>query len=515
MKKKETVEADQGNDVVLTIDERIQEFVSKFGEENYNKYKPKKLSIIVMDPNNGDVLALDNYPKYDPNFPRKSLDEKEQKLFESLSDEAVTEKYYDMWRSFAVNDVYEPGSVFKFITASAAYEEKTANDSINYRCDGEVEVDDTILRCYRYYDPHGDQNFVEAMDHSCNPAFIKIAQDLGKEKMYEYIKKFGFGKKTGIDLPAEEEGIIPKSLDEISNVRLATLSYGHGIAVTPIQMITAINAVVNGGNLYKPRIVKEIEDSDTNNVFVNNSQVVRRVISKETSKKMREMMKSGVEHGTADGAKISGYDVGGKTGTSVKFVDGAYQMETTVASFLGVFPSENPKYTILAVIDEPKGASSGNVVAASCVKNIIKSIIDLEGILPDSSAETDSEEVEVPDIVGLKVLDAVNLLIENGLEHSITSFEVDSDDLVLSQAPAKGEKIRKGSIVDIMTENNLIGKVEVPDILNLKFKDARSILDSMHLSYDEHKGDSVISYQKPSAGFYVEEGSYIYIETNE
>ncbi|MDO5718004.1 MAG: penicillin-binding transpeptidase domain-containing protein [Tissierellia bacterium] len=514
--KQEEKKADQGDSVVLTVDERIQELLGRYSREVYAKYKPNKMTIIVLNPNNGDVLGLDNYPKYNSNNPRQPRTVEEREKWESYSEEELLDAYYAMWRSFAINDIYEPGSVFKFITAAAAVEEGTATDSSVYHCDGVVkDIPGIELKCWRWDDPHGDQNLVEAMDNSCNPAFIQIARDLGKEKMYKYINDFGFGVETGIRLPAEAKGIIHESIDSITPAYLATMSYGHGIAVTPIQMVTAISAVVNGGNLYTPRIVKEIIDDRTGDKTVIETELKRRVISEETSQKMREMMEHGVEHGTADGARIPGYKIGGKTGTSVKFVDGKYELETTVASYLGVFPADKPEYIILAVVDEPHGASSGNIVSAPLVKNIIEGIIDLKGYKPTEKVDIAvGEDVEVPNVIGLPLSLASKTLKELGFQYSVLNPNMNKESIISNQAPMAGEKLSYGSVIDIMSDESGNQPIQMPNLVGMESDEATEILKKLGLHHHLIGGEGIVESQIPIAGEMVGQDSLIEIRTS-
>lgn len=507
--------AKEGSDIVLTIDDRIQELATRFAKETYEKYRPKKLTILVMNPKDGDVLALENLPKYDPNNPRKARSSEEENNWKEYSEEELLQTYFNIWRSFAVNDIYEPGSVFKFITAAAAVEEGTATDDSVYHCNGVVtDIPGVVLKCYRWYDPHGDQNLVEAMDHSCNPAFIQMVRELGHEKMYKYIRDFGFGKPTGIRLPAEAEGIIPEAANAINLPQLATMSYGHGIAVTPIQMISAISAVVNGGKLYTPRIVKEIIDVNTQEKLIVPHQFKRQVISEKTSEKMRYMMEHGVEHGTADGAKIPGYKIGGKTGTSVKFVDGKYENETTVASYIGVFPAEDPEFIVLAVVDEPHGASSSNVVSAPLVRNIIKGIIDLKGYLPTEPIEEHTDgNVEIPYVVGLPLSRAVQVLKDLGFQHFVVNPNMNKESLVSSQAPEAGESLPYGSIVDLMSDETGLQWIQMPNLVGMEVSEAKILLDRLGIKYAGVETEGVIQTQSPKEGTLVDPESTVEFST--
>ncbi|MDO5650000.1 MAG: penicillin-binding transpeptidase domain-containing protein, partial [Gallicola sp.] len=369
-----------GKELSLTIDYKIQTIINKYGEEAMKKFNPKKMAIIVMDPKTGEVLGLENFPKYDPNNPRIGRTEEEQKQLEEMNPEERTNHYYDIWRSFSINDTYEPGSVFKAITASVALEEKTTKEDSKYVCNGFIDdIPGVKIRCHRWYDPHGDQTLSEALNNSCNPAFVQIIREIGKEKFYKYLSGFGFGERTGVKLPGEENGLIPKNVDSIGEAELATMSYGHGLSVTPIQMITAMNAIVNGGYVLEPKLVlSEDQNKEEKEVNIENNKnivVKRQVISQETSKKMNELLYSVINEGTGRSVSIPGYKIGGKSGTSIKLEDGKYKDNKTDASFFVSYPVENPKYTILVVVDEPQGDNGGNTVAGPVARNILEDII--------------------------------------------------------------------------------------------------------------------------------------------
>lgn len=395
--KPNTQDAKKGSDIKLTIDSSIQDLVIKYGLKTYEEFMPKNLSIIVMNPNNGHILAMENFPTYDPNNPKKAIVEEYKD--HKLSEEQITNLAYQRWRNYSVNDVYEPGSIYKVITAASGVEEGTIQDSTRFYCDGVVEdIPGVTLYCHVYPDSHGEQDLNEAMANSCNPSFIQMSTDLGPEKMFEYIQKFGFDKNTGIDLPAEAEGLVPENPASINLASLATMGYGHGIALSPIQVITAISAVVNGGDLYQPKLVDEIIDGQTKEVQKIPDKLVRKVISQETSDIIKESLVYGVENGTADGAKIAGFEIGGKTGTTEKIVDGEYSADVSVASFVGVYPSDKPDYVVLAVADEAQGATSGNVVTAPLVAEIIRAIIEIRGDEPTKDLNDDQDIFENNDL---------------------------------------------------------------------------------------------------------------------
>lgn len=383
----------EGYSLSLTIDSALQEIVVEKGRKGFERMQPRKMSILAMDPNTGEMLAWADFPLLDAANPRRGRTEQEIAELAQMTEEERVDRYYSMWRSFSAQDVYEPGSVFKVITAAAAYEEGTATDETEYYCDGAIrDIPGVLIRCWSYDEPHGHLTFTEAMDESCNPSFVQMIRALGKENSKEYIDAFGFGEKTGVGFPSEEEGIVPPDPEEINEATFATNSYGHGIAVTPLQMIRAIATTVNGGVLYQPQIVNRITDADGETVQSFAPKPLRTVISENTSARMRALLEHGVEHGTADGGRIPGYRVGGKTGTSVKFVDGAYSTETVVGSYVAVFPADAPELVLLVVVDEPQDRFSGNSTAAPVAKEILEAYIALNGMEPVTDTDTNDKE---------------------------------------------------------------------------------------------------------------------------
>ena len=349
----EYIAAVDGNDLVLTIDLNIQSIVEKYLEEACIDNKcTDGGNVIVMNPQNGDILAMATYPSYNLNQPFEPYTEELQQNWDNMSQNEKTIALQSVWRNKAITDTYEPGSVFKLITASAALEEKitdTDNEG-EFCCTGGIEVSGVRIKCWRYYKPHGSESLREALMNSCNPVFIGLGQKLGVETYYEYLKKFKLLEITGIDLPGEAGSIFLKE-DKVGPVELATISFGQRFEITPIQLVTAVSTIANGGTSVKPRVVKQIIDSktgETTNIEVKKNETV---ISKETSEKVLNMMESVVSEGTGKNAKVVGYRIGGKTGTSEDGVN----TNKYVTSFLGVAPIDNPQAVVLVTLYNPTG----------------------------------------------------------------------------------------------------------------------------------------------------------------
>lgn len=376
----------EGEDIVLTIDERIQYIAEMAAQEALINNTAKRVSITIMDPNNAKVLAMANKPDYNPNSrqtltcdtnqPWLELDEEQLKQLNSLPWSERANMVYSTWKNFSISGIHEPGSVFKLITWASAIEESIFKKNEKFMCDGYIRQVPGNIKCWRYYNPHGEQTAMEGFGNSCNEVSAALALRLKKDTFYKYIKAFGFGKKTGIDLPGEEAGLV-QNLKNINDVELTTMSFGQGISVTPIQMLNSFCAVVNGGNLMKPSVVQTVKNREGKVIKEFKPEIVKKVISKETSDIMREYLQYTVEEGSGKKAFVQGCSVGGKTGTAQKIVDGAYKEGFYIASFIGVAPVENPKIAILVSIDEPQVENyHGGVIAAPVAGEVIQKIMN-------------------------------------------------------------------------------------------------------------------------------------------
>ncbi|MCQ4923845.1 penicillin-binding transpeptidase domain-containing protein [Tissierella carlieri] len=511
-------EASDGLSVVLTIDETIQHFADKAAEEAAIVTGAKNVSIIMMEPKTGDILAMASKPDYDPNNPRMPLNEETKKEWETLPQEELQKRWYDMWRNFAINDAYEPGSTFKVITATAAIEENIANLNSHFYCNGFVrDIKGALLKCSRWYNPHGDQTFIEAMNNSCNVAFVDLGRRVGKELLYKYVKAFGFGETTDIDLNGEQGGIIPSSVDNIKEVNLATISYGHGIAVTPLQLINAVSSIANGGNLMKPRLVKELIDDEGKIVETFEPEIKRKVISESTSKTILEMLEHVVSEGTGTNAYIPGFRVGGKTGTAQKIIDGGYAPGKYIGSFVGVAPADDPQLVILVVVDEPVGQYYGGTVAAPVAKTVLEETLNYLEVTPVFTEEDKkqiTEKVIVPDLRNKKIGDAGKALTEIGLKYTTEYLDLTSDSVVIDQFPLPKTEVQKGSIVDLYVNEKIGEKIIMPNLIGKDKEDVIKILDELNLNY-ELKGEGKAKTQNPIPGEEIPINTKIEVEFGE
>ena len=370
------VAAIDGNNLFLTIDFTIQSIVEKYLKEAcIDNVCTDGGSIIAMDPRNGDILAMANYPSYNLNTPYEPYTDELKANWDSLEQKDKTTALQGMWRNKAISDTYEPGSVFKTVTSSAALEEgivTNIDQQGQFCCTGAIEVAGTRIKCWRYYRPHGSESLRLALMNSCNPVFIGLGQKIGVTKYYEYLRKFGLFNKTGINLPGEANSIFVKE-EKAGPVELATISFGQRFEITPLQMITAVSSIANNGVYIKPRIVKSIQNSTTGEITEMPIETGKQIISKENAEKVLSMMNSVVSEGTGKNAKVEGYQVGGKTGTSEDGVNtGKY-----VTSFCGVAETDNPKIVLLITLYNPtgEGGHQGGGVAAPVGGKILSEVL--------------------------------------------------------------------------------------------------------------------------------------------
>lgn len=452
--------AEDGLNVVLTIDQVLQQYLDDALKLAYKNTVPTRAMAVAMDVNTGEILAMSEYPGYDLNNPRVPVTEEGKEEFEELETEQERVEYWNqMWRNFMVSDTYEPGSTFKLITTAIALEEGVTDTSETFNCIGYYRISsDTMLKCHSYKNPHGVQSLAQAVQHSCNPVFVNLALRIGAVKYYEYLDNLGFTTKTGIDLPGETSAIL-YNREAIGPAELGVMSYGQGIGVTPIQLITALSSIANGGYLRAPHIVKEIVNDDGEVIYKNETKIVRRTFSEETSKEMCEIMKSVVDVGTGKRGYIPGYRVGGKTGTATKVVNGKYAKGKVWCSFVGVAPTDDPQIMVLLIVDEPKGgASYGSTAAVPYVKTFLEDALVYMQVEPkytdSEKMNIAAEKVWVPNFTGQTVSSAVATIQGKGLKVEVMpSMPEDPTAVkVVDQYPKVNSRASAGSTVFIYTE---------------------------------------------------------------
>ncbi len=443
-------QAENGLNLVLTIDEVIQHYVEKALDTVQANTSSDRVMCIVMDPKTGDILAMASTPDYDPNNPRVPLTTAGAAYLETLPDKDKPDFWSKMWRNPLVSDTYEPGSTFKLLTTAIALEEGVTSLDDRFVCTGSIVVAGQKLKCWRSYNPHGAENLVQAVGNSCNPVFVQLAQRVGYDKYFDYLELFGLRDRTGIDYPGEGYAILqPK--ETAGPVGLATMSYGQGIAVTPIQLITAVSALGNEGKLMQPRIVKELRDDDGNVIQKFDTKVIRQVVSKETADEMNLIMEAVVDEGGGGTAKVPGYRIGGKTGTANKAKGGGYSNET-FSSFIGMAPMDDPRIAILMIVDNPQGVKFGSQTAAPGVKLVLEETLRYLNIQPTYSEEEkkamESGLSVVPDVTNQNLSDAIGILGGASLSYTVSPANEGGEDFVIvDQYPKPGEKLQKGGTV--------------------------------------------------------------------
>ena len=444
------IAAVDGDDLILTIDANIQSIVEKYLKEAcIDNVCTDGGNIVVMNPKNGDILAMATYPDYNLNEPYAAYTEELKGIWDTAEQAEKTKSLQAVWRNRAIADTYEPGSTFKTITSSAALEEGLVTDidkQGQFACTGGIEVAGVRIKCWRYYRPHGPESLRLALMNSCNPVFIGLGQKIGVHTYYSYLQKFGLLEKTGVDLPGEA-GSIFLAENKAGPVELATISFGQRFEITPIQLVTAVSSIANGGNLVQPRVVKAIIDSETGEKTEVETKVKSQTISKETSEKVLSMMESVVSEGTGKNAKVAGYRIGGKTGTSEDGVN----TNKYVTSFLGVAPIENPQIVLLVTLYNPtgEGGHQGGGVAAPVGGQVFSEILPYLEVTQGNQDEVEQvDQVQVPNVEGLSIKEAEKVVKDAGLEISIQndSNELDKENTVITgQSPREGVNVNKGS----------------------------------------------------------------------
>ena len=508
---------EDGLNLILTIDQTIQHFTEKAVSDAMEKYRANKVYAIVMEPTTGEILGMASRPDFDPNKPPRNLGFNEMQRYV---------------KNINCKDNLDPGSTFKIITSAAGLEEGVITPDSTFNCPGYKMVDGVRIKCWRSWG-HGHQTFVEGVQNSCNPIFMETALRLGTGKFYEYLEKFGLGQKTGIDVMGEERGVVMNK-DIVKNVDLARMGFGQAIATTPIQLITAVSAVINGGNLMEPHIGKGFIDGDGNVVESIEPKVIRRVISEANSDIMKYILEQTVVEGSGRNAYIPGYRVGGKTGTAQKYgEDGRIVQDKHIASFIGFAPANDPKVIVLFLVDEPVAPIDfGSQVAAPYVKMILEDVLKYMDV--ELQYEHDEElkkipDVKVPELIGTTLEDASQELRELNLIYS-TQF---SGSVIKDQMPKPGATVKEGTKVILyleMGEDTIEhedgidpddieapeddhiedGMVAVPDLKGKSLVEANKILTSKGLML-KVEGSGIAIWQSIEPGERIEPGSEVLV----
>ena len=511
-KNEEYIAPENGSNIYLTIDSNIQTIAEKYLKQAVEENNCERGgNVIIMDPSNGDILAMATYPDYnlnDPYTPNAWYSEG----FDELSEQEQTNTLYSMWRNRAVLDTYEPGSTFKVITASIGLEEnKVETDTQgDFYCSGYEEVADRRIKCTATAG-HGSQTLRNALENSCNPAMIQLSQRIGVDTFYKYLDAFGLFDKTGIDLPSEGVNSFWEK-ESVGPVELATMSFGQRFTITPLQLVTAVSAIANEGKMVVPHVVDKIENPDTGTITNVETQEVRQVISKETANKMKDMMKSVVEDGGGKYAQVKGYTIGGKTGTSEP--DPNHLENGYVASFVAIAPVDNAELVVLLTLYAPRTSNYyGGSIAAPAVSQILAEVLPYLDI-PSNETSTSSTQdlISTPDVTNKTVAEAQKKLQEAGLEYSTN---LSADDIVTEQVPPKGTQLTNGGIVKLYAEGNddRVSQT-VPDLKGVTFEQAKIMLKAKNLNIAS-TGSGIVIAQDPQSGTSVDEGTVINVTLQE
>jgi stage V sporulation protein D (sporulation-specific penicillin-binding protein) len=524
-KYEQMFEAEDGSSLVLTINSVVQHYVEKYLEIAVEEHDVRNRAFcIVMEIKTGRILAMATKPDFDPNSPFEIYDPSALERLEQYEPES--DDYYTalkaeqerQWQNKAVSTPYEPGSVSKIITAAAALEEGAISLKSSFDCTGIIHVAGNNIKCHKYPRNHGVQTLLEAIKNSCNPAFIEIGQRLGGSNYYKYFCDFGLNTLTGIDIPGEADnsGLVhsQKELMQENMSALSSSAFGQTYKVTPIQLLTAVSAAMNGGNLMKPYIVEQVLDSKGNVVEFTTPTVVRQVISQQTSEIMRDLCEQVVYDGSGRYAKVTGYRIGGKTGTSEKLDSGDESLR--ISSFFGFAPADDPEIAVLLALDEPHNDSVyGSVIAAPVVGKILAEVLPYVGIEPEyTDEELKNIEISTPYVIGQKIYEATTTMLSYGLK----AETVGNGETVIKQIPAVGAPIPKGSTVMLYTDDDSLNEtVTVPNVLGFSGQVASRTLSNKGLNIkitglDITETQTKAVRQTPEAGEKVPRGTVVTVE---
>lgn len=515
------IDSTDGSSLVLTIDDVLQYSLEKNLEQARTNASAKYAYGVVMDVDTAAILAMSNKPDFNSDDPWTIKDKKVKKEVAAIKDktekaEAESAALISQWRNRTISDTYEPGSVFKVVTAAAALEEGVVKPEDTYYDSGSIKVEDRTYHC-QLRTGHGLETFSQGLQNSCNPWFISVGQKLGVHNFYKYFEAFGLTEKTDIDLPGEAtpvSGLTYHAEEEMGRVELASESFGQSFQVSPIQMITAVSAVANGGKLMQPYVVKEVLDSEGNVISTTQPKIKRQVISESTASTLCLMLEEVVKYGTGKNAYVAGYRVAGKTGTSEKLgTVGSDTGKKYVTSFVAFAPANDPKVAVLIAVDEPQGGNiGGGTNAAPAVAAVIEEAMKYYNVQPQyTEEELKKLEISTPNVVGKSVSEAQNEISSNNLKYLV----IGEGKKVVGQSPAADRSIPGGGTVVLYTQKNYKAQtVKVPDFTGLSVSEANTLAAecglNIRFSGNNLESSSVTAYRQSSEkGSKVEKGTVI------
>lgn len=512
--QKSYIEPQNGSNIYLTIDVNIQSIAEKYLSQAVIDNKADYGTVIIMEPSTGNILAMCNYPDYNLNTPFTPIDPNVLPTWDSLSSQEKNDYLYKMWKNNAVQNTYEPGSTFKIITAATAIEENIVqpNTPDVFYCNVVENVDGLAIHCWRTGNPHRNQSLKQALANSCNPSFIQLGLKVGAPTLFKYYDAFGLLSSTNSDFYGESNSIFHNP-NTINNIDLAAMSFGQGITITPLQLITAVSAIANEGVLMKPRIVDKIVNTNTGAITTPEPFEVRQVVSKQTASQLMEMLDYAVSDGTGRHADVAGYSIGGKSGTSETLTSAD---DTYVASFIGVSPTVNTQVVVLVALYNPTGYSfQGGTIAGAVVSQIFSEILPHLGITSSATppSETEYSNKTLTDVRGKTVSEARQILRSNGFSVHIPNNVADTD-IVSNQMPKPGVDLFEGSDVFIYTDAaNIATSTTVPNFKGKTFKQCINMSQEANVNIVIEGSGFVVS-QDVTANTEIEAGTVIHLTLN-
>ena len=502
------VEVENGSDVYLTLDINIQSIVEKYIKQSVENNQCESASSIIMEPSTGNILAMASYPNYNLNTPFEPNSEEAQENWDTMTTQEKSNFLNKMWRNKNVSDTYEPGSTFKTLVSAIALEENITETNVkkDFYCKSYEDISGRKIRCWSTT-PHKYQTLTEALANSCNPAFMQLGQRVGVDTYYKYFEAFGLFSKTGITLPSEGTSRFHDE-ESVGPTELATTSFGQRFTITPIQLITAISSLANGGILVEPQIVSKIVNNDSGAITSTQTTEVRQVVSKETADNVVDMMEYVVTNGTGKQGAVKGYTIAGKTGTSEASVGSD---DGNTLSYVAIAPSENPKLVALVILyNTPSKNAHGSTVAGPIISNILSEVLPYLGITPDdASVSSNNNSVTVPNVVNKTITEAEKILKNAGFTPIISCDGDKNSTLVTTQIPDARTILLKDSVVMLYgEENSTRTSVTVPNLTGMTLTQAKATLKQKNLNIS-YTGTGVVSSQSIKKGDSVEEGSII------
>lgn len=510
------IPAENGSDIVLTIDYNLQSIAEKYLKQAVTENDCSRGgNVIMMNPSTGDILAMATYPDYNLNTPFEPYTDELASIWDTLSSEEKSTKLGEVYKNRAVSDGYEPGSTFKILTAAIALEEDITESDIpgDFYCSGSMHVGDRDINCWKKNGAHASQSLRQALQNSCNPAFMQLGARIGTRTLYKYYKAFGLFDKSGANFYGEATGNFHKE-EDVTSVDLAVMSFGQRITITPLQLISAVSAIVNDGVLMQPRVVKQIINSDTNVVTNLDPVSVRQVVSSETSATIKDMLRSVVTDGTGKYAAVEGYTIGGKTGTSEPIEKNTSQ--GYVASYIAIAPVENTQIVVLVTLYAPQGSShEGGQIAAPVISQILSDALPYLGIPSDTAITNDNNDnsndmTTLPDVRGKTVAEAKSTLEAAGFKVKSYASGNENETIIKDQTPKGGASLKNNAIVCLYDSDDITTrkKVSIPNLKGLSASEATNKLRDANLNISIEGSGKVIS-QSPSYDTEIEEGSII------